>query len=555
MPQDFLKKSWSLLIKRQTNILSAAFIIMATLLLSQVFGLVKQRLMASIFGVSNIYGIYDFSTLLPETIFQLTIASALASAFIPVFSEYISKGKEKEGHQMTSTLLLVSVAIFSVVSVILALFAPFFLQVFNLGKEFSPSQMDLMSNLMRIFMVGQLLFLVGTFFSAFLQSYNHFFFPGIAAASYNAGIIIGVFFLHGIIGIYSAPVGVIFGSLLFILIQIPMIKKLGFSFEPSLKYIHSEGIKKIYSLMGPRMASIVVFQLGTLAIASFISLLPDPGRMNIIFNFAKTLAFAPIALVGQTIAQAAFPVLSREKDKKDEFRVTFLTSFNQMLYLVLPITALMLVLRVPIVRLVFGSDAVDWNATVLIGQTLSYLTVAIVAQSLVALLLRGFYSLHDTITPLWVSIGTTVFMLFIISIFIGQYSFGVEGIAMAYSIASILQVIILFVFLNNKIKGFYSWGFALALVKLITVTVATGVAIYIPIKLLDQLVFDTTKTINLILLTGIASLAGLSIYLVLTWLFNVKEATTFLLLFKKLGNWREILRDKKEVIEIPRTTP
>lgn len=511
--------------------------------------------MASIFGVSNIYGIYDFSTLLPETIFQLTIASALASAFIPVFSDYLSKGKEKEGQQMTSTLLLVSVAIFSIISFILALFAPFFLQVFNLGKEFSPAQMNLMANLMRIFMIGQLLFLVGTFFSAFLQSYNHFFFPGIAAASYNAGIIIGVFFLHGVAGIYSAPIGVILGSLLFILIQMPMMRKLGFRFAPSKQFLFSDGIKKIYALMGPRMLSIVIFQLGTLAIASFISLFPDPGRMNIVYNFAKTLAFAPIALVGQTIAQAAFPVLSREKDKKEEFRLTFLTSFSQMLYLVLPITALMLVLRIPIVRLVFGADSVDWDATVLIGLTLSYFTVSIVAQSLVALLLRGFYSLHDTKTPLWVSTASTIFMLGLIALFVNQYHFGIESVAGAYSIASILQVVILFVLLNSKIKGFYSWGFALSLVKLLVVTAAMGIAVYIPIKLLDQLVFDTTRTINLILLTGIASFAGLSIYLVLTWLFDVKEATTYLMIFKKLGNWREILREKKEVIEIPRTTP
>jgi hypothetical protein len=75
------------------------------------------------------------------------------------------------------------------------------------------------------------------------------------------------------------------------------------------------------------------------------------------------------------------------------------------------------------------------------------------------------------------------------------------------------------------------------------------VALYIPIKLLDQLVFDTTKTINLLLLTGISSIAGLSLYVFLTWVFNVKEATTFLLLFKRVGNWREILGSSDEVID------
>src|SRR5882672_8081899 len=202
MTNKFLSKSLDLLTRRQTNILSAAFVIMATVILSQVLGLIRQRLLVSIFGASNSLGIYLYSTQLPDTIFQLTIAAALSSAFIPVFSEYLAKGKEQEAHKIASTLLAIGLIIFSVFSLFLVIFARDILQIFNLGANFSSQEMMLMANLMRIIVIGQLLFIVATFFTALLQSYNHFFVPGIAAALYNLGIIIGVFVFSPIFGIY-----------------------------------------------------------------------------------------------------------------------------------------------------------------------------------------------------------------------------------------------------------------------------------------------------------------------------------------------------------------
>jgi putative peptidoglycan lipid II flippase len=133
------------------------------------------------------------------------------------------------------------------------------------------------------------------------------------------------------------------------------------------------------------------------------------------------------------------------------------------------------------------------------------------------------------------------------SIFV--YHLGVESIAIAYSIASILNFLILFIFLDRKIGGFGKRSLLKTVSKIFLASAFTAFALYIPIKLLDQLVFDTTKTINLILLTGISSTAGLVLYLFLTWLFDVKEASMFILLFKKVGDWRQILTKSEETID------
>ncbi|HSD99080.1 MAG TPA: murein biosynthesis integral membrane protein MurJ [Patescibacteria group bacterium] len=543
---SILQKGLNLLLKQQTNILSAAFIIMATVILSQFLGLIRQRFLVGIFGASNTLGVYLASSRLPDFLFQLIIAGALSSAFIPVFSDYLRKDKAREGHIFASTLLSLGLGIFLVLSILLIVFANFFSHL--LAPGFSASQISLMANLMRVIVVGELLFIIGSFFSAILQSYNHFFIPGIAAALYNLGIIIGMVTLSGWIGIYAPAVGVIIGAFIFVLLQLPLVIKVGFRFHiESFKNV--EGLKEVINLMWPRTLSLAIFQSGTLLTVTLISFLSDPGRSYVIFDYAQTLAFAPVALFGQTIAQAAFPVLSRQREDLEKFKATFMTSLYQMLYLVLPISVLFLVLRIPLVRLVYGAAQFDWPATVLTGRVMGFFVISLFAQALIYLVSRAFYALHDTFTPLIVGAVSTAVMLGLAFAAVFWWHFGITSVAIAYSVGSIFQFVVLFVILHIKTKGFHKMKMFITFSKLFIATFFTGFALYIPIKLLDELVFNTTYTVNLILLTGISSIIGLSLYVLLTWLFQVKEARTYLMILKRLGNWKEILGRSEEVIE------
>lgn len=549
---NIFKKGFSILLKKQSNILSAAFVIGTTIIISQILGLVRQRLLVSIFGASNTLGVYLASSRLPDFLFQIIIAGALSSAFIPIFSQYLGKEKYDDANRLGSSLLLLGLFLFFILGIILFIFAREFSMLIAPG--FSKVQLDLMGNLTRIIILGEILFIVGSFLSAILQSYNHFFIPGIASALYNLGIIIGIKFLSPFIGISSAAVGVVLGAFIFMIVQLPLVQRVGFSFKPSFS-LGTKGVKDVIKLMAPRTLSIGVYQLGTILIVTLISFLPTPGRSYVIFDYAQTLAFAPVVLFGQAIAQAAFPILSREKDKLDSFKTTFVTSFNQMLYLVLPVSALFLVLRIPIVRLIYGASQFDWPATVLTGKTLAFFSISIFASALSYLISRGFYALHDTKTPLIIGTVTTIVMIALGAIFIFIEHLGVESIAIAFSIATILNIVLSFVFLDIKVGGFDKRLLFSSVLKILVATIFTGLALYIPIKLLDQLVFDTTRTVGLLLLTGISSFAGLSFYLFLTWLLNVKEALGYLLLFRKVGDWRQILGRSEEVIEGTRLNP
>src|SRR5260221_1280613 len=450
MPTDFFKKSLSLFTRQQTNILSAAFIIMATVLLSQVLGLIRQRLLLATFGVSAT-GLYYYATSLPDSLFQIVIAGALSSAFIPIFAQYLGRKEEQEGYRFASSLLSVSLVVFFLLSVVLFIFASQFVHWFVApGLPFS--QIADIASLMRVILLGEMFFIIASFLSSVLQCYNQFLIPGIASALYNFGIIIAIIFLSPFIGIFAASWGVVLGAFLFILLQIPFIRKVGFRFHFSLAL--TKGIKEVFHLMWPRTLSIAIANVGILMTGILISYLADGPRNLVIFDSAKTLAFAPVALFGASIAQAAFPILSRQKEDKALFKETIMASFMQMLYIILPVAVLLLVLRIPIVRLVYGVSKFDWPATVLTGRTLAFFSLSIFAQALINLLQRAFWALHDTRTPLLVVAASTIGMITLGGIFLFVYHYGVVSIALAYFVGSLINFFALLFLLDRKTGGF-----------------------------------------------------------------------------------------------------
>jgi putative peptidoglycan lipid II flippase len=519
--------------------------IMATVILSQLLGLVRQRLMLGLYGTSTT-GLYFYASSLPDALFQIIISGALSSAFIPVFSQYLVKKEENKGYQFASTLLSVSLSIFFVVSILLFVFAPMVIH-YLVAPGLPDKQVIPIANLMRVILLGEMFFIIASFLSSILQCYNQFLVPGIASALYNLGIIIGILLFSKWLGVYAISWGVVLGAFLYIVLQVPFVLKKGFKFNFSLQI--NKGIIDVLHLMWPRTLSISISNIGVLMTGVLISYLASGSRNLTIFDCAKTLAFAPVSLFGISIAQAAFPILSREKDNKHLFNETLLTSFNQMLYIVLPFSILFLVLRIPIVRLIYGASRFSWTDTVLTGRTLAFFSVSIFAQSLINLLQRGFWALHDTMTPLVMVAISTVLMIATGAAFLFWYHMGIESVALAYSLSTIVNLVLLFIILDRKTGGFEKKQFSFSLLKIFSASFFTAFALYIPIRSLDQLVFDTRKTINLLILTGISSLAGLLLYLFLTWLFNVKEARSYVLLFTKVGNWREILNKSKEPID------
>lgn len=550
MVTNIVKRSIGALVSRQTNIFTAASFIILTTILSQILGILKYRLLVALFGASSDLGVFFAAFRIPDFVFQVVIAGALSASFIPIFTDYIARGKKQQAFEFTSALISIGLVFFVFVSAFIIVFS---YQLSSLvAPGFSKDELVLMSRLMIIIQLSQVFFILGTVFTATLQSFQHFVIPGLASAFYNFGIILGlaIFSTFFGLGIYGATVGVLVGSILFCLVQLPALGVTGFRY--SAIFSINSGIVRLAGLMVPRSVTLIIGQIAATSnviFASFIS-----ARSLVIFDLAQTLAMAPVLLIGQSIAQASFPSLSLKYNDKKEFSAIFTSSFNQIIYLTLPIAAILVVLRIPVVRLFFGASKFDWEATVDTGLTLAFFAVSLTANALIPLLARAFYAHKDSRTPLVITIISVILNIALSYILILIYHMPIYYLGLSFSISSIFSVLVMTFLLNRKVE-LPKAQIITSFLKILISSVVMGAALYVPIKLLDQLVFDTTRTINLLMLTGIASSFGLASYVFFTWLFDIKEATYVIAVLKKFKSRNLILKQVGELVDGSRLNP
>lgn len=518
---------------------------MAMVFTSRVLGLMRDRLLASYFTKETL-GVYLAAFRLPNLIFELLIMGIVSTAFIPVFMSYIAQRREEEGFRMATHVINSGMVVLVIASVISFLFARPISQFFAPG--FSEGEIRQMTLLTQIILAGQLIPLVlGNFLTGILQSYQRFIIPALAPVVYNMGIIIGTIVLSPHMGLFGPAWGVVLGAVLFCIIQIPFVLTLGYRYQLSWS-LKDQGVRKVLKLMLPRTFGLAISQIDTtvdLMLATFLG----AGSVTI-FYFAQHLQQFPVGLFGATIAQAALPSLSEVSAKKDnsKFEELFLASYHQILFLVLPISMLLLVLRIPMVRLVFGAARFDWDGTVLTGRTLAFFSLSLFAQSLVQLLARAFYALHDSKTPVAIGMLAVVLNTCLSILLVLILHLGVWSLALSTSIASIFNFLLLLVLLNRSVGGISTRGLLIPPLKMLVASAVAGVCLYIPMKLLDQLVFDTTRVLSLLTLTGIASIVGLTVYLFLAWFFNIEEVATFFNLLRKLKRVPQLMFHSEELV-------
>lgn len=540
-----MEKVWTFITRRQTSVSSAAVIMVSMVFASRVMGLIRDRLLSARFAPDEL-GVYFAAFRIPNFIFELLVTGALTSAFIPVFTKFLTHNDEQKGWRMTSILINITLVLLAGLSLPMLLWTD---QISRfLAPGFTPVQIQQMAEFTRFMIIFQVLpLLVGNFFTGLLQSYNLFIIPAIAPVIYNIGIIAGIMFFSTSYGLFAPVIGVGIGSFLFMLIQLPLLIRTGYHHVFSLDITH-KGVKEVGQLIAPRTLGLAVSQIDTTVDLILASLLG--ARMVTIFSFAQHLQQLPVGLFGASIAQAALPTLSVAWVKEDveQFKKTIVRAMHQILFFVLPASVFFMVLRIPVVRLVFGAARFDWEATVLTGMTLSAFSISLFAQSLVHVLARGFYALYDTKTPVIISI-ISIFVNTVLSIFFVQFlHLPVWSLGLSTSISSILNAFILFIVLDNRLGTFPRWDLLGPPTKMLIASVTAGLAIYIPLKVFDQLVFDTTRTVGLIFLTGIAGGAGLIVYFGVSWVFNIGEVVSFLALIRRMRRVAPVLLEPAQEV-------
>jgi len=373
--------------------------------------------------------------------------------------------------------------------------------------------------------------------------------------AYNLGIIFGTVALSPLLGILGPAVGVVIGAFFHMAIQFPLAVSLGF--RPSLDFsFHRPGVRDILRLFPPRAVALGIDQIEQFVAVILASLLV-PGSISIL-NVARLLYAIPTSLFGVTIGQAALPVLSRQAaSDSTRFRTTLASSLLQVSFLALPASVLFIILRIPIVRLVFGAKSFPWSATLLTGKTLAILAVSASFAAIIQLVVRGFYALHDTKTPLVIGLVAAVFDAVLSIILARVFNQGILGIATAITITNIIECFALAIALEVRLgtsRPLESIIFK-SLAKMIFISFVAGIFLWIPMRLLDQFVFDTTRTFPLLFLTMTTSFIGMTVYGLLAYLFKIPELVTFIELGRRVWTWRKLLSSPQETPTEPVILP
>lgn len=524
---------------------------MITYAASHLIGLLKTRLLISVFfgEKASLLDVYYAAFVIPDTLFQLLVIGSLSAAFIPVFTRLLSQD-EKSAWQAAANLINLVFLTFLALSVFIFIFARPLSTLIAPG--FVSGQIDIMSSLLRVMLFAQIFFCISGFLTGIIQSHQRFLIPALAPVVYNLGIIFGTLILSPFIGIYGPAVGVVMGSILHMSIQLPLVVRLGFRPTRSLDFRHP-GVREIVRLVPPRALALGVDQIEQFVAVVFSSLLL-PGSLTL-FNVARLLYTLPTSLFGVTIGQAALPALSKlaaDPDRKT-FRQTMMESLLQIVFLALPMVIILIVLRIPVVRLAFGTKSFPWLATLTTGKLLAVLCLSAVFTSASQLLVRGFYALHDTKTPLYIGILGAGLNLVLSLIFVRVFSLGILGLAWAISLVSIFEsfLLVFFLFLRIGVDRWVISRFSASFLKMLVTGIVTGASLWLPMRLLDRFVFDTTRTVPLLALTIITSTFGFLIYLLFSYLFRVEQLKYVFIFIKRVRKVGSTLSQNQEALVIP----
>lgn len=431
--------------ERFSKLFSAAFILAFASFVSRLLGVVRDRLIASEFGASSMLDSYYAAFRIPDFIFNLLILGALSSAFIPVFTTYLSNKEREKASELVHIVMTLTVIVLLVVMVISFILMPFIMDFIAPGLSDEGKKVAI--DLSRIMLLSPFFFGISNIFSGILNSYKKFTAYAFAPIIYNIGIIIGAFFLTERFGIYGIVYGVVIGSCGHMLVQLPSILKLGYRFKPMLS-LH-EGVREIGMLMIPRTVGIGVMQLSLFVTTAIASTL-EVGSISI-FNLANNLQSFPVGIFGISIAVSVFPFMAEAISKNDSvaFKKHFSGSFSRILFFIIPLSLLIWILRVDIVRIFFGSGQFDWQDTLITSEALSYFSIGLFASALVPLFARAFYAAHNTKTPVGISVISMIVNI-VLSFSLAR-TMGVPGLALSFSIASIIQCTLLLVFLRREV--------------------------------------------------------------------------------------------------------
>lgn len=464
------------------QIARAASLVTAAFVLSNLTGLIRQILVANAFGTSDAMEAFNAANRISETLFNLVAGGALGSAFIPTFTSLLAKEKRLKAWRLASSIFNLILIITILLAGLAAVFAPQLIRyVIAPGFVNNPAKEALAISLTRLMLPSAVLFGLSGLVMGILNSRQKFFVPALTPAMYQLGMVFGVVVLTPKLGIYGLAWGVVIGAAGHLLLQLPLLLKQGGAYSPTLG-LNSPDVREVARLMGPRLLGVAVVQLNFWINVRLASMQPD-GSVTAI-QIAFTLMLMPQAAIAQSIATAALPTFSTQvaKNKLGEMRSSLAASIRGILLLSIPASLGLILLREPIITLLYQRGEFTTHSTQLVSWALLWYAAGLVGHAVVEILARSFYALHDTKTPVLIGIGAmslnVVFSFLFSSLFKRWGWMPHGGLALANTLATALEMVGLLIIMRIRLGGLEGSRISSGLFKALLAVTLMGTGIW-----------------------------------------------------------------------------
>ncbi len=506
----------------------AAGIIGAFTLISRILGFIRDMVIAWFFGAGLFSDAFFVAFRLPNLLRRLFGEGSLTVAFIPVFSEHISKYGKEEAFQMAKSavrmlsVILVIITIIGIIAapVIVALIAPGFT-----GAKFSMTVILTRIMFPYIFFICLVALSMGI-----LNVLGHFAAPALAPVILNLSIIASVLFISPRLPdpTIALALGVIIGGVFQLLLQIPFLIQKGFYFWQKADFYHP-GLKKIGRLMLPSVFGAAVYQINILIGTLLASFLAE-GSVSYLY-YADRLVQFPLGIFAISMSVAILPSLSRQAASNDMRAVadTFSYAIKLIFFITIPAMTGLIVLRHPIVALLFERGAFDPVSSNLTADALLYFSIGLWAFSAVRIVVSTFYALQDTKTPVKMAgisvIANIVFCLALMG------PLAHAGLALAASLSSMLNFILLVLALRKKLGSLGGKKIIESIAKSVISSLVMGLSLQAFVCFNNTA--DTSSAYNLLWIVSAGMTLGISVYGLIAYLLKCQELNDIIKIIKK----------------------
>ncbi|MEP0806000.1 MAG: murein biosynthesis integral membrane protein MurJ [Chloroflexota bacterium] len=437
----------------RNSLIVASFFLLDKILAFVRVGIVSRQFSDSV----DLLDTFNAANNLPDVLFALISGGALAMAFIPLISEYLTTKGRAAAWDLFSRVANLAFVLTGSIALLVAIFAePIVNAELGIAPGFGAEQRALLAELMRLNLIGTIIFSISGLVMASLQANQHFVLPAMAPAMYNLGQIFGAIVFVPRFGIHGLVYGVILGAALHLLIQIPALFKYDFKWTPALD-LRNTGLLEALKLLAPRLATMAGIQLIVIARDNLASRLDQVGAVTAL-TYGWMIMQVPETLLGTAIATAMLPTLAEFAARADwqEFHATIERALRALIALTLPVAAVLAAGINPLVRAVFGFDAE--TSTLITWTTRAYL-LTLTGYAIQEIAARSFYARKEPYVPL-AAVGVRL------TIFVGIGSLGVTlfrrigapVIAFA-EIALLIEAILLFFWLSRRLRAPLNvWG-------------------------------------------------------------------------------------------------